>query len=1337
MPRKTDLEQYEGSANMLRVDLQKDRSVVDGLLHQQKRLSTAPNSFSQEKCITDLFLEQVDAHPDHPAVVNSLASWSYRDLAQRSLKLAARLGTLEVFSDDRIGLFCDPSPELLAGVWGILLSGGAYLPLSPDYPDERLQYMIEDSEAKVIVCHKHLGSRLVGLGIKDITVVILEEALTSPPILKNPVWATHTIKPHNLAYVIYTSGTTGKPKGVLIEHRNVVNQLWWLKKTFGLGGETTVLQKTPMSFDAAQWEILAASYGSTVVAGSPGIHKNPEALIAAIKTHKVTTLQCVPTLLQALIDQEDFSLCTSLTHVFCGGEALSTQLARELRRQLPACKLTNLYGPTECTINSSSFTITESILKGSEKTVPIGTPVDNTWFYILDETLQPSPIGMVGELYIGGQGLARGYLNQPELTTKKFIAYPDRRAGSAEKLYKTGDLVYRKPDGTIQYVGRTDNQVKLRGHRIELDEIKSAVETHDWVKHCAVIVKPDPNTGHQNLLAFIELNPKEAALMDQGAAATHHMSKENKAQVLAQLSNSGHRDSVDLQHRTSVDLSGKEPTATQSQTAFARKTYRFFDGGRVTKYELLTLLGKSYAKPHLLRTDETTLEEFGELLRYFGSFNSSERLLPKYAYASPGALNATQMYIELNSAFGLDAGYYYFDPQAHRLTLISRKSAVGTGISLHFVGNRAAIEKIYKLNVREVLEIEVGHIIGLFEQVLPNYGLRIGTHAFSPTVMEQLDVSVKDYYLGSFSLTRDELSWADAEVDVYIQAHKEYVEGLAEGLYHYIDGSLEPVSSEIIQRKHVIAINQATYDRAAFGITVIGKAREPGRAFIDLGRTLHHLQMNDLHFGLMSSGYSSKSGYDLPSAKRIREILGADTGPSYFFVGGKISGAQRVSRGMKEDAVHMKGPAEIVKEDLASFLPDYMLPNRMLMVETMPLTVNGKIDTKRLGEIEGNLARPEFKPPSSRLEESLLKLWQSELKQTDFSVSDNFFELGGNSLLAVSLINRANRELGFSLPLQALFEVPTVEKMARRLERSQPIDNSRLIGLQSKGTRNPIYCWPGLGGYCMNLRSLALKLGGEQPFFGVQSSGINLNEKIYRSTEEMAAQDVQLILKAQPQGPYTLWGYSFGARVAFEAACQLEQAGADVQRLILIAPGSPVLHSIGRKETDRTARFDDDVYLTLLYSVFTGRISGLDLSSCLKTVSNKAEFAHFIVDRNPALDTSLVRRIADVVAETYEFTYSPGELEQKKLSSPITILKATNDSPHFLANWNGFTNQAPHETLLDVDHYGMLRDPGVNRLVAAISGRTTEKRGRVGQNTISKSSRSRKQVFSTQLLKEL
>lgn len=1253
--------------------------------------------------LSDMLRATTRVHPDRTAVSYGTEQLTFQELGERSENMAAYLRQLGVAADEPVGIFMEPSVDLMVSVWGVLHAGAAYLPLSPEYPDERVRYMVADSQAKVILADESLAARLATMTPPQTQIVTLARARAQGGAEQDAPAAEHA-RGDRLAYVIYTSGSTGNPKGIGIEHHSIVSQMRWLADEQGLDERRVVLQKTPLSFDAAQWEILAPAVGSTVVMSEPGAYRDPNQLLDLITKNNVTTFQGVPTLLQALVDSGQLSHCTSLTQVFSGGEALTKSLAIELLDALPDCELVNLYGPSECTINASSHTVDRKTVQHGPEHISIGRPVRDVTFHILDAARQPVAEGESGELYVAGPQLARGYLNRPELTAERFIANPFSTEPGFDRLYRTGDLARWNNDGTVQFLGRTDSQVKLRGFRVELDEIKVAIETQDWVKRAAVVVRDDPRFG-ANLIAFIELDPNQAALMDQGNHGAHHQSKQSKLQLKAQLANLGVRDDAEL---PAVELPGQTPTEQQRRTAFARKTYRFYEGGEVTRDDVLGLLAPQSEHSATPRDpDRLTLAELGGLLRYFGQFPSAERLLPKYGYASPGSLYATQLYLELSGIAGLEPGYYYYHPIGHRLSLVAPAPAGEPRLRVHFIGRRSAIEPVYRNNIQEVLQFEAGHMVGLFDLVLPEYGLRINAREQEPAVKDVLTCPDEDYYLATFEVETSAAPAVPGPVDTYVQAHPGRIADLEGGQYRYADGELVRVSDELVRKQHVIAINQEVYQRASFGVSLIGGSSEPWQRYVDLGRELQRLQMNDDGLGLMSSGYSSETGNHLPSARRIADVvgLGGDVA-SYFAVGGRISEEQRLSEGMKEDAVHMRGPAEIIKDDLADSLPPYMVPNRVTVLDSFPLTPNGKVDHQALRALDEATVDDTEAPvvaPRTPTEEAIAAIWRRVLRRSRVSIRDDFFAAGGHSLTAVNLISRINRELGSSLPFQVLFDAPTIAELARRVDREPTTAVSRLVRLRGgQDGRRPIFCWPGLGGYPMSLRLLSSRVELDRPFFGVQAYGINSGETAYATFDEMVARDIELIRQVQPAGPYVLWGYSFGARVAFEVAYQLERAGEQVEDVILIAPGKPPVEAVGEGNARAGVSFSDTTFVSILYSVFAGNLEREALEECLAAAHDEDSFVDFVCGRFEHLDRELVSRIVGVVWRTFLFEYAPHELAERRISAPITVFKATGDQDSFIDSGQVPSSTPPRTVQLRADHYGLLRAAGIDELVTAI-----------------------------------
>ncbi|MGF4045397.1 non-ribosomal peptide synthetase family protein [Paenarthrobacter nitroguajacolicus] len=1256
--------------------------------------------------LIDMLDRQVRLRPHALAVKDGLKELTFGELKQRSEIVALNLRKAQYSpAEDRIvGVLMEHSIDLIVTVWGILRAGYAYLPLEPDYPEERLVEMLEDSQASVVVSHRNLGNSLSGRLRSAVQMSDLQDL--SQSIVKGPKLAGPALE--NLAYVIYTSGSTGRPKGVAIEHGSISHQIRWLESAGHLSPEAVVLHKTPISFDAAQWELLANAAGACIAVGQPGLYRDPDALIDAMSANSVTTLQAVPTLLRALVDTQRLATLTSLSHIFSGGEALSEVLAQDVLAEVPHARLTNLYGPTECTINVTSHTVTASRSRSGARTVPIGRLIPGCSFLIVDEGMIPVSEGESGELLVGGPQLARGYLHRPELTAERFVTVAGR---GPQIYYRTGDIVSQDEDGLFRFEGRRDSQVKLHGHRIELDEVSHRIEEHPWVRRAATLVVEDSRTGRDSLVACVELDARRAALMDQGHHGSHHQSKVGRVQVRAQLSDPGVRTDDELRGNRRIALDNSAGTQNQRRRTFARKTYRHFDGGDVARDDIVGTLTE---RPGIVAPGDPSvlsLTQLGELLRWFGQFHSPERLLPKFSYASPGALYATQLFISVRNIPGIPDGTYYYHPIHHQLYEsasyagpVSQHARTGPQLTFHLLGRRDAIEGVYKVNVREVLELEAGHMVGMLEEALAEQGLSLRPAIFNDLLQVHLQPAGSDVYLGTFEVSPGHAGDFPEMVTYYVQSHGSGVQGLDPGLYKFRDGQLHEIGSLGIEPTHVIAINQEVFTRSSFGISMVTQAPGHWLEYIALGRALHRLQNNQSGLGLMSAGYSSKTGNPLPASVRLDWLLkgtGEVPGASYFALGGKVSQNQIDSEGMDEDKVHMRGPAEMIRDDLSRTLPHYMIPARTLVMDSLPLSPNGKVD---LQSLRVGVQRETFRPtrrlvhPRSRTERWLAGLWSQFLNYKDVSAEDDFFAMGGDSLTAVSLVNRINKQRNASLKVQTLFRHSVLRELAAQVDAARQ-DDSRLIKLNTCTAGRAVFCWPGLGGSPMNLRALGALIS-ERPLLGVQAWGINAAEEPFANINSMARADIDQILQVQPHGPYTLWGYSFGARVAFEVAWQLEQAGHVVDRLVLLCPGNPMIEG-ATSATQRTTSFSDAIYLRILYSVFAGTIRGEKVEQCLSEVHDEGSFVAFMAASMPRLESNVVRRIVRIVDRTFQFEYTFEELAGRKLNAKVAIIKAAGDDYSFLDAYPNYSAVTPYVRTLKGDHYSLLADD-VDELVQAI-----------------------------------
>ena len=460
--------------------------------------------YPRDKCIHELFEKQVKRTPDAAAVIFGKQRLTYRELNTRANKLAHYLRLQGVVAESRVGIWMDRSPDMMVALLGTLKAGGAYVPLDPSYPQERLAFMLEDAQAPVLLTREKFLKDLPAYAGHVVCMDKDFEAIASASE-ENPISG---ITAESAAYVIYTSGSTGKPKGVIGLHRGAVNRLSWMWRVYPFKAGEVCCQKTYLSFLDSVWEIFGPLLkGVPAVIIPEEVVKDPHLLVDNLAAARVSRIVLVPSLLRVLLDsfgdlqKRLFDLKIWVT----SGEEISVELAQRFGQVMPEAKLINLYGSSEVSADVTCYEVADGM---QYRCIPIGRPIDNTSIYILDSHLQPVPIGVPGELYIGGVGLARGYLNQPDLTAERFIPSP---FGQEEVLFKTGDLGRYLPDGNIEYLGRIDHQVKIRGFRIELEEIESVLNQHPAVQETVAVVRED-RPGDKRLAAYVVPNPEQAAV---------------------------------------------------------------------------------------------------------------------------------------------------------------------------------------------------------------------------------------------------------------------------------------------------------------------------------------------------------------------------------------------------------------------------------------------------------------------------------------------------------------------------------------------------------------------------------------------------------------------------------------------------------------------------------------------------------------------------------------------------------------------------------------------------------------------------------------------------------
>jgi amino acid adenylation domain-containing protein len=448
-----------------------------------------------------LFEDQAKKTPHAIAVIFEGQQITYQQLNQKANQLAHYLRSIGVGLETFVGLYGERSIDTIVGILGIFKAGGTYVPIDPHHPADRVAFILQDTQASVILTQAAL---VESLPAHQATVVCLDTdwPLIAQAPLTDPLGLAQA---DSLAYTLYTSGSTGQPKGVMIAHSSLCNQLDWRQSTFPLAATDRVLQNISLSFDPSVWQIFwPLCFGAQLVLPRPGGQQDVAYLVQLMAEQQISVIALVPSLLRVFLEAKHLDQCRGLRHVFCGGEALTQDLQqRFFERFVAGVQLHNVYGPTEATIDATCWTCPApgEQPQADLPVAPIGRPILNAQVYVLDEQLRPLPPGEAGELHIGGAGLARGYLNRPELTAEKFIANPFSRQ-PGPRLYKTGDLVRYLPDGNLEFLGRLDHQVKIRGFRIELQEIETTLNQHPDVRQSVVTVW-QPGAGDKRLAAYI------------------------------------------------------------------------------------------------------------------------------------------------------------------------------------------------------------------------------------------------------------------------------------------------------------------------------------------------------------------------------------------------------------------------------------------------------------------------------------------------------------------------------------------------------------------------------------------------------------------------------------------------------------------------------------------------------------------------------------------------------------------------------------------------------------------------------------------------------------------
>jgi amino acid adenylation domain-containing protein len=1111
---------------------------------------------------------QVHATPEAVAVVCGDVTLTYAQLNARANRLAHALIAQGVGPEQIVALALPRSANMIVAVLAVLKAGAAYLPLDPDYPAERITFMLTDAVPALLVTTTTINRVLDTPGLSRLvvdepdTVTILDHQPDTDP---TDTHRTGPLIPTHPAYLIYTSGSTGTPKAVVVSHHSVVNLVGWAVSSFGPARLSRVLASTPLNFDVSVFEML----GPLACGGSVEVVRNLLALTERGQAGwSVSLISAVPSALSQVLAHGGVDVKADV--VVLAGEGLAQQTMHGIQAAIPACQVANIYGPTEATVYATAWY--------SDTTVsiapPIGQPISNTRVYVLDAGLQPVPVGVAGELYIGGTGLARGYLGRPGLTAQRFVADPYGPVGA--RMYRTGDLVRWRPEGNLVFVGRVDDQVKVRGFRIEPGEIETVLAGHPEVARVAVIARED-RPEDRRLVAYVVADSagrirNEQAERDQVGewAQTYDSLYAASDSPVFGEDFTGWNSSYDGRPIPVAQMrEWREQTVARIRSLHPRRVLEIGVGTGLLLSQLAPGCDAYWA------TDFSG----GVIDVLAGHIERDPELAGRVVLRTQPAHDGEGLPVGLFDTVILNSVVQYFPTADYLVEVLERALglvAPGGAVFLGDVRNlrllrplvtavqlyradsttdlaalRRAVEQAIRVEkellvdpefftawgrtVSDVGGVDIRIKRGRYHNELTRYryDVVLHKHPVTPLPLSHAPQLSWDHQISDLRTLTDYLTIEHPELvrvtgvpntrlshDVALTRAFQTGSPLTELLEHRHIPDTDPVlldaeASEVPDPETLQTLGQ----RCGYWVGITWSATTPEAldvVFADATQTTTAVPL-DVYRPTSTDKAPLSAWTNNPTAAR-------DTGTLI----------------------------SVLREFARARLPEYMVPAAVVMLDALPLTPNGKLDRNAL-------PAPEFtsvgggRTPRTPQEQLLAELFADVLGLASIGIDDDFFDLGGNSLLATRLIARIHVTFGVELGLRTLFETPTPAGVAARLHVDDPRDAFEMImPLRPQGRRSPLFCIHPGGGISWSYCALIKHLGPDHPIYGVQARSLARPEPRPTSVEQMAADYADQINMVQPTGPYCLLGWSFGGIVAHAVATELQQRGKQVALLAVL-----------------------------------------------------------------------------------------------------------------------------------------------------------------------------------------
>jgi amino acid adenylation domain-containing protein len=1254
--------------------------------------------------IHQLFEAQVHRTPEATALVAGDQRLTYRELNERANQLAHHLRSLEVGPDVLVGICMERTAEMVIAMLAVVKAGGAYVPLDPAYPAERLKFILEDARVHVLLTQTQLRK---DLPVHDAVMLCLDELDLSRESRSNP---GSGVKASHLAYVIFTSGSTGRPKGVAIEHRSVIAFSEWARTVFSREDLDGVLFSTSICFDLSVFEVFVTlSWGGKIILADSALH-----LPGLAAASEVVLINTVPSAIGELVRHG--AVPPSVRIINLAGEPLQSSLVDEIYNGTKAGKVYDLYGPSEDTVYSTYALRT----RGGPYT--IGKPIANTRVYLLDSRLRPVPAGVPGELHVAGEGLAREYLNRPDLTADKFV--PDPFASEAgSRMYKTGDLARYLPDGNIVCLGRIDHQVKIRGYRIELGEIESLLRTQPGLKDNIVTAREDEE-GEKRLVAYIV--PSD--MRGRSASAEPESSQVASWQMIFDETYKKPGASKDRTFNISSWVSSytgqaiPEPEMREwvdhtVNRILALKPRRVYEIGCGTGLLLFRIAPQCEAY-HGADISRTALDELARGLGGLPQVTLAQAAADDFSQVTPGffdtiVINSVAQYfpsvdylvqvIERACQVLAPGGRIFLGDPRHLLLL----DAFAASVELHHAPSWLAAGQLKK---------KIRKRVGEEKELLID-------PAFFPALQERLPQISRVDVLPKRGRHLNELTCFRYDAVIHLDGGEQ--PGMKLDWQEWKDKqfSFETLKRFLAETKpEVLALARVPNARIAQALQTLDwlKRAGPSATLADLQQTLAEES---------SSGVDPEAFWALEEELPYRVDLSwanPDSAGVYDVVlrrqgsGGvelPIDFSSGRERRVKPIESCTNNPLlRVLALDLVpdlrgrlrEKLPDYMVPSSFVVLPALPLTPNGKIDRKALPEpepVEDEPLPAQTESPRTPLELQLTLVFERFLNRRPIGINVSFFELGGDSLQALKLIVEIERVTGKKLPLGILYQSPTIESLAGFIEgQSSYAEGSSLVPLQPLGNRPPLFLMHTTPGDVLGYGNLIYHLGTEQPCYGLQSVGLLRQENSHTTLPEMAAYYIRQIREFQPEGPYYLGGWCYGGSVAVEVAQQLLAAGQEVALVALIETPAPAptrlhypyyLRRLGCLLRMKPARWRS--WLGEKFKYYRGA-KAADQMRFRRVEGSEAESSPQALERNRFLDRlEHVYRTNTKALQNYRSRFYPRSLQ---LFNAAEQDPAIIDDPHY--GWPGLAAEI-HTHIIPGNHDSILMEPNVRVLAQRLS----------------------------------